>query len=144
MKAIIFFRNLTTCMQPHKWPFKRWVVFDLLCLCRDSCCKLCLMFSSVEHYCCLLFRFDLTNSNVNSYELDKIAADRRPDVILVKKQYADKGFRNRQRKWKLLRLEREAAMSANSQERFVIILIWCSGLKITFCMGSWCEQVVGL
>lgn len=94
------------------------------------------MFSSVEHYCCLLFRFDLTNSNVNSYELDKIAADRRPDVILVKKQYADKGFRNRQRKWKLLRLEREAAMSANSQERFVIILIWCSGLKITFCMGS--------
>jgi len=61
--------------------------------------------------------FDLNNSNVNSYELDKIAPERRPDVILVKKLYADKSFRNRQRKWRLMRLERDAAMSANSQER---------------------------
>ena len=48
-------------------------------------------------------------------------ADKRPDVILVKKQFAEKGFRNRQRKWKLHRLEREAAMSANSNERLVYI-----------------------
>lgn len=64
-----------------------------------------------------VYRFDLNNSNVNSYELDKIAPERRPDVILVKKLYADKSFRNRQRKWRLMRLERDAAMSANSQER---------------------------
>ncbi|XP_067937287.1 60S ribosomal export protein NMD3-like [Watersipora subatra] len=61
--------------------------------------------------------FDLSNSNVNDVDLDKLSSDKKPDLILVKKQYSDKGFRNRQRKWKLLRLEREAAMSANSNER---------------------------
>lgn len=62
------------------------------------------------------FRFDLSNSNANNYDLDKMSADKKPDVILVKKQFADKGARNRQRKWRLHRLEREAAMSANSAE----------------------------
>ena len=66
-----------------------------------------------------MFSFDLSNSNVNNFDLDKMPADKRPDVILVKKQFGDKGFRNRQRKWKLHRLEREAAMSANSNERCV-------------------------
>lgn len=47
--------------------------------------------------------------------------EKRPDVILVKKLFAEKGYRNRQRKWKLARLEREAAMSANSNEVYVAL-----------------------
>merc|ERR1712223_14194 len=45
--------------------------------------------------------FDLKNSNVNDENLDKMAADKIPDVILVKKVYGDKALRNRKRKWKL-------------------------------------------
>lgn len=45
--------------------------------------------------------FDLKNSNVNDENLDEISADKLPDVILVKKVFADKGVRNRKRKWRL-------------------------------------------
>lgn len=55
---------------------------------------------------------------MNSDALDKIPAEKRPDVILVKKLYADKSYRNRQRKWRLQRLEREAAASQISNERY--------------------------
>ena len=47
------------------------------------------------------FRFDLKNSNVNDENLDKMPADKIPDVILVKKVYGEKSLRNRKRKWKL-------------------------------------------
>lgn len=61
--------------------------------------------------------FDLTNSNVNNSDLDKITPEKRPDIIIVKKLYSDKGYRNRQRKWRLHHLEREAAASINSTDR---------------------------
>lgn len=48
---------------------------------------------------------DLRNSNVNNPELEKLSADRTPDVVLVKKVYADKALRNRRRRWRLKRME---------------------------------------
>jgi len=51
--------------------------------------------------------FDLKNSNVNDENLDKMAADKIPDVVLVKKVYAEKALRNRKRKWKLKFLNEE-------------------------------------
>ena len=49
----------------------------------------------------ILFRFDLKNSNVNDENLENMSADKIPDVVLVKKVYAEKSLRNRKRKWKL-------------------------------------------
>lgn len=77
----------------------------------------------------------MSNSNVNNFDLDKMSADKKPDVILVKKQFGDKGFRNRQRKWKLQRLEREAAMSADSNERFALIAF--SNCRLWRLGGRW-------
>jgi len=48
---------------------------------------------------------DLRNSNVNNPELEKMSAEKIPDVILIKKVYADKTFRNRRRRWRLKRME---------------------------------------
>ena len=48
---------------------------------------------------------DLRNSNVNNPELEKLSADKIPDVVLIKKVYGDKALRNRRRKWRLRRME---------------------------------------
>jgi len=48
---------------------------------------------------------DLKNSNVNNPELEKMSIDKVPDVVLVKKHYADKALRNRKRRWKLKHME---------------------------------------
>jgi len=48
---------------------------------------------------------DLRNSNVNNQDLEKLNTDKIPDVVLVKKHYADKSLRNRKRKWKLKHME---------------------------------------
>lgn len=48
---------------------------------------------------------DLRNSNVNNPELEKLSTDKIPDVVLVKKHYADKALRNRKRRWKLKHME---------------------------------------
>lgn len=48
---------------------------------------------------------DLRNSNVNNPELEKLSADKIPDVVLVKKVYGDKALRNRKRIWRLRRME---------------------------------------
>jgi len=48
---------------------------------------------------------DLKNSNVNNPELEKLPTDKIPDVVLVKKHYADKALRNRKRRWKLKHME---------------------------------------
>ena len=53
----------------------------------------------------LFFRFDLKNSNVNDPHLEKLSADKTPDVVLVKKVYAEKSVRNRRRKWRLKHME---------------------------------------
>ena len=44
--------------------------------------------------CC---RFDLKNTNVNDDNLEKMAVDKIPDVVLVKKVYAEKSLRVRRR-----------------------------------------------
>merc|ERR1711993_29821 len=49
--------------------------------------------------------FDLKNSNVNDPNLEKAAADKVPDVVLIKKVYAEKSVRNRRRKWRLKHME---------------------------------------
>ena len=59
-----------------------------------------ILFSFSTHY-----RFDLKNTNVNDENLDKMAVDKIPDVVLVKKVYAEKSLRNRRRKWKLKHME---------------------------------------
>jgi nonsense-mediated mRNA decay protein 3 len=51
------------------------------------------------------FRFDLKNTNVNNEHLDNMPADKIPDVVLIKKMYAEKSVRNRRRKWRLKHLE---------------------------------------
>ena len=48
---------------------------------------------------------DLKNCNVNNPELEKLSADKIPDVVLIKKVYGDKTLRNRRRKWRLKRME---------------------------------------
>ncbi|XP_064093527.1 60S ribosomal export protein NMD3-like [Macrobrachium nipponense] len=48
--------------------------------------------------------FDLRLSNVNDDNMDKMKEDDMPDVVLVKKVYADKSTRNRRRRWKLKHL----------------------------------------
>ena len=53
------------------------------------------------------FSFDLKNSNVNDSNLEEVKTEKLPDVVLVKKVYADKARRNRRRKWRLKRLAKE-------------------------------------
>ena len=42
---------------------------------------------------------------MNDPHLEKISADKVPDVVLVKKVYAEKSVRNRRRKWKLKHMQ---------------------------------------
>ncbi|EDO33792.1 predicted protein, partial [Nematostella vectensis] len=51
--------------------------------------------------------YDFKNSNINDENLNKMKADKIPDVILVKKSYGDKRKRRRARNWKLKVLEKE-------------------------------------
>ena len=48
---------------------------------------------------------DLKNSNVNNPELEKMSAEKIPDVVLIKKVYGDKALRNRRRRWRLKRMD---------------------------------------
>ena len=57
--------------------------------------------------------FDVRNSNLNDENFDKLRDVDIPDVVLVKKIYADKATRNRRRRWKLKHLNVED--DANSQ-----------------------------
>jgi len=50
-------------------------------------------------------RYDLANCNVNDDNFDKMNRENMPDVVLVKKMYADKSVRNRRRKFKLRHLD---------------------------------------
>ena len=50
-------------------------------------------------------RFDLANSNVNDSHLEKMKGEKIPDVVLVKKVYAEKSVRNRKRRWRLKHME---------------------------------------
>ncbi len=74
------------------------MLFQLKCCCQDVGLHELFLFTSG-------FRFDLANTNVNDDNLDKMSADRIPDVVLVKKVYAGKALRNRKRKWKLKHID---------------------------------------
>lgn len=52
----------------------------------------------------IIFSFDLRLSNVNDTNIEKMNQDMVPDVVLVKKVYADKATRNSRRRWKLKHL----------------------------------------
>ncbi len=47
----------------------------------------------------------MNNANINDPNFDALRADRRPDVVLVKKVYADPTRRSRRRRWKLKHLD---------------------------------------
>ncbi|XP_070533793.1 60S ribosomal export protein NMD3-like [Ptychodera flava] len=51
--------------------------------------------------------FDFVNSNVNDSNLDRMKADKIPDVVLVKKHY-DRNTRKERRNWKLKKLRKNA------------------------------------
>jgi len=91
---------------------------------------------------CLIFvknlfdRFDLANANINDPVFDKIPPERRPDIVLVRKYYGDKTERNKRRKWRLRRLEREAAGSTTStNERCVSYSYSMYALQATNCFA---------
>lgn len=56
-------------------------------------------------------------SNVNDSNIDKMSEDIVPDVVLVKKVFADKSTRNARRRWKLKHLTLDD--DAGSQNRWV-------------------------
>lgn len=53
----------------------------------------------------LVLGLDLVNSNVNNPDLELMATEKIPDVVLVKKIYGDKTQRNRRRRWNLKHME---------------------------------------
>lgn len=60
--------------------------------------------------------FDMSTANINDRYLEKMPAEKIPDVVLVKKLYADPVKRQRRRKWKLQHLEINKA-ETESQDR---------------------------
>lgn len=60
------------------------------------------MFFPLHHE--FYFSFDLRMSNVNDANINKMSEDIVPDVVLVKKVFADKATRNSLRRWKLKHL----------------------------------------
>lgn len=61
--------------------------------------------------------FDLRDSVINNDDFDKLNPDNVPDVIVVKKHFADKDKRRRMRKWKLKHL---TEVNDASMEQYVI------------------------
>lgn len=55
----------------------------------------------------LVMGIDFATSNLNDENLDKLSADKIPDVILVRKVYGDQNDRKKARKWKLRTLEKD-------------------------------------
>lgn len=66
----------------------------------------------------------MSTSNVNDDNIDKMNADHVPDVVLVKKVYADKATRNRRRRFKLRHLGLDD--DTNSQNKWVACAFACA------------------
>lgn len=62
----------------------------------------------------LALGFDLANANINDSNYDLLNTDNLPDVVLVKKIFADKSKRHKQRKWRLKRLAIEKEESIDT------------------------------
>jgi nonsense-mediated mRNA decay protein 3 len=52
--------------------------------------------------------FDLRDTVINNADFEKLNPDNIPDVIVIKKYFADKDKRRRMRKWKLKHLAKES------------------------------------
>lgn len=75
------------------------------------------------------FSFDLRMSNVNDVNIDKMNEDTLPDVVLVKKIYADKATRSARRRWKLKHL----ALNDDTGSQNRQVYLWeCLHLKSEF------------
>jgi len=59
---------------------------------------------------------DIRTSNFNDVNLDRMKADKIPDVVLVKKIFAETLHRSQKRKWKLKHLEGEGAGRENAND----------------------------
>ncbi|CAH1772405.1 unnamed protein product [Owenia fusiformis] len=68
--------------------------------------------------------YDLRFSNVNDANLEKMSPDRIPDVVIVKKVYADKAKRNRKRNWKLRHMDRlmEGSQTSSIENQYTDFL----------------------
>nr|XP_022333398.1 60S ribosomal export protein NMD3-like [Crassostrea virginica] len=64
-----------------------------------------------------VYGFDFTNANLNNPDLEKVKAEKLPDVVVVKKVFGDKTTRNRKRRWKLKHLHDDLHMETASNER---------------------------
>ncbi|KAJ1650815.1 ribosome-binding protein [Dispira simplex] len=51
--------------------------------------------------------YDLTTSNINHTDFDKLDLDKLPDVVLVKKTYPNRRKKNKKRNWRLKALDKE-------------------------------------
>merc|ERR1712226_17163 len=58
---------------------------------------------------------DMRNCNANDPNLEKLSEDKLPDIILVKKVFAEKSLRNRKRKWKLKHMNENLHSDLGSQ-----------------------------
>lgn len=61
--------------------------------------------------------FDVSNSNVNDKNFEKIKPESLPNVVLVKKMYSDKATRQRRRKWMLKHLSSETEDAAFAMDK---------------------------
>ncbi|XP_078331244.1 60S ribosomal export protein NMD3-like [Crassostrea virginica] len=66
-----------------------------------------------------VYGFDFTNANLNNPDLEKVKAEKLPDVVVVKKAFGDKTTRNRKRRWKLKHLHDDLHMETASNDRWV-------------------------
>lgn len=55
----------------------------------------------------MAYGFDLTNSNLNDANYEKLNADRIPNIILIKKSYSNRRRKPKPRKWKVKSLVKE-------------------------------------
>lgn len=60
--------------------------------------------------------FDLRDTVINNVDFEKLNADNIPDVIVVKKHFADKDKRRRMRKWKLKHLTNETGCDTDMEK----------------------------
>ena len=77
------------------------------------------------------FRFDVNNANINDQNFDRIKPERRPDVVLVKKLFADPQKRHKKRKWKLKHLD--LRLETGSQDKlvfvFILVRLWIPSMR---------------
>lgn len=64
----------------------------------------------------VFLRYLLSDLNVNDENLERLNQDRVPDVVLVKKAYADRSARRKARNWKLRHLNEQMVVQNQEAE----------------------------